>query len=548
MVIPIKKLMINDVALVLCLFVVLGFALRARNLDFPSIGYHNMRENENLSIAQEMLRTKDFMTERVYFNNTFEETNPGIKDDRHLPMIAYHILLSWKLLGENLWGPRLFNIIFGLLGIIVIYAVAKLLFESSYPALFSSYLLAAMPLAVFFSRNLQPESPALFFMLLGSLFYMRFIIYFRKYDLFFGGLAFSLTWLYNPGFLIGLVPFLFCIPFRGLYKNIKRKEIWKYAITFFLSYAAVPIAISDLHNKWQWRLQDIKLPKHLFDIFSFTYWTRNGHIIWQYADKENFTLLFILLTVIGILITVFRKKGLAERYIIGWVVAAVLYGILNSDHLLQENYSQMPFLVLVSISSTYALFSVSEMVKRFLKVDIFVVLALVMASISGPFIYDSLSRLNATVFLGMDVAGESLKEATKPEERIFLLTHSQGYGIARYAHRYVGWPKDLEDFKEKEKQFGVRYVCFYPAEFSGLLKSNNPAVFNYIRNNYHVKEVGVKEEPRQVFYVILEKGVRGDNSDDFLTSFSGAMQLRTIYRLAGKLVFFYTLKPLPGSS
>ena len=526
---------------ILFLFVLLGLALRTYNLNFPSIGYHNMKENENLSVAQEMLRTKDFMNKRIYFHNAFEGENAGIKAETQLPMIPYHIILSWKLFGENLWGPRLFNIIFGLLSVLVMYPVAKTLFKSLYPALFSSYLLAIMPLAVFFSRNLQPESPAFFFMLLGSLFYIKFLVSFKNYNLILGGLAFSFAWVYKSSFLIGIIPFLFCIPSLSSYK--KKKPVWKYVITFFLSYIGIPIAIAQIRDIGQWQWQGFGLPKGLFDMFSFDYWARNGQMIWWYINKENFTLVFALLALVGMLIAIFKKKGLTERYIMGWVFTVVIYSIIHSNPLSQENFSQMPFLALICISSTYALLSMSEVVKRFLQIDVFLALSLVVACASAPLIYNSLSRLHATAFLGMDVAGESLKEFTKPEERIFLLTHSQGYGIARYARRYMGWPQNLEDFKDKEKNFGVRYICFYPIDFFNALKAKDPALFSYIKNNYHVKEVGLKEEPRQVLYVILEKGAPSDTSQEFLTSFSGTMRLRTIYRMFGKLVFLYTLKP-----
>ena len=50
-----KKIMI------LALIVIGALALRIYNLDFPSIGYHDMREKEALSIAKEMSRTGDFL-------------------------------------------------------------------------------------------------------------------------------------------------------------------------------------------------------------------------------------------------------------------------------------------------------------------------------------------------------------------------------------------------------------------------------------------------------------------------------------------------------
>ncbi|MCM8757675.1 MAG: hypothetical protein NC903_01265, partial [Candidatus Omnitrophica bacterium] len=146
-----------------------------------------------------------------------------------------------------------------------------------------------------------------------------------------------------------------------------------------------------------------------------------------------------------------------------------------------------------------------------------------------------------TVFLGQDVAGESLKEFTNDNERVFLLTHHQGWAISRYAQRYMGWTDDSEEFKRKEAQWRIRYICVYPAEFIHLLERNNPGLFNYIKNNYHFKEIGLTREPEQIYYLILEKGASG-NPDDFLKKFSGKLTLRNTYRIFARYIFFYSLR------
>ena len=56
---------------VLILIGVIGLVLRVYNLDSPSIGYHDMRENEALSIAKEMSRSGNYALKKVYFHNVF---------------------------------------------------------------------------------------------------------------------------------------------------------------------------------------------------------------------------------------------------------------------------------------------------------------------------------------------------------------------------------------------------------------------------------------------------------------------------------------------
>lgn len=567
-----------SVVIVLTLIIIVGFMLRIYNADFPSIGYHNMKENEYLSIAEGMQSTGNLIDRQTYFYNNLDE-NLSMRLYAQFPMVSYQILLSWKLLGENLWGPRLFNVIFGLCSIIVIYYVAQILFCHRLLSLSCAMLLAVMPLAVFFSRNLQPESPAFFFMLLGNLFYLKFVVSLKKRNLLLGGLVFSAAWCYKFSFLIGLVPFLFCFPFSLLRRD--RKDFLKCAVSFMLPYIIIILSILWLKRVGQWEFEGTSRI-HLVDIFTPIYWHKFARTLWWYTVGENFTLVFFLLSVLGMAIAFMRRGGVLNRYLIGWFFALIIYCMIFSDYINQHNYYQMPFLGIVCIASIYALLALSKAFKSAIdmfghsaskvaavKIDtiaensqmsdinmascplpksrlstggIFSVSIIVVLIAAMPFIYQSIMRMYSTVFLGQDVAGESLKEFTLPNERVFLLTHFQGYAISRYARRQVGWENDLAAFKEKAERFNIRYVCFYPAEYARTLQANNPALFEYVQNNYHVKEVGLTQDPQQLFYIILEKG-KGSDAKDFLQSFSGPTQLKTIYKMFGRYVFLYTLRP-----
>ena len=566
------------IVIALFLIILFGFILRAYNIDFPSIGYHNMKENEYLSMAQEMLRKGDLINRRIYFYNAFQD-EPLMKLYPQPPLVSYQILLLWKALGQNLWGPRLLNVVFGLLSILVIYFIAYLLFKNRSHALFCAFLLAIMPLAVFFSRNLQPESPAFFFMLLGNLFYLRFCSSLKKNNLFWGGIAFSIAWLYKFSFFIGVIAFLFCFPFTLLRKNIK--ELPKLFISVSAPYAIIILSIIWLKNAGQWEFMEAHRI-HALEIFTPIYWHKFWRTLWWYATGENFTVVFFLTSIAGMAFAFMRKEDLLNRYLRGWFFAFIIYCMIFSDFINQHNYYQMPFLGIVCIASVYALSVFSEAVKAVADIrthstskvasvkissptevtqtseaniascplsksklsskGVFSVSIIVVLIAAMPFIRQSIMRMHSTVFLGQDVAGESLKEFTRPDERIFLFTHFQGYAIARYAQRYVGWDDNLVTFKEKEQKFNIRYICFYPAEYARALQVKNPPLFEYMQNNYHVKEVGLTQDPQQLFYIILEKGKASDPKD-FLQSFSGQMQLRTIYKLFGKYVFLYSLRP-----
>ncbi|MFH1593302.1 MAG: glycosyltransferase family 39 protein [Candidatus Omnitrophota bacterium] len=343
--------------IILLAIVLLGLSIRMYNINFPSLGYHAAKENEYISMAQEMVRTGDYITRRVYFYNAFEK-EPIMNLYPQPALVPYQILISWRLLGENMWGPRLFNVIFGVLSIFVMYHLALLLFRNTALALFSALLLSIMPLAVFFSRNIQPESPAFFFMILGSMFYVKFITTMKRYDLFLGSLAFSVAWLYKFSFLIGVFPFIFCFPYIRM---LKEKRAYTYALSFFLPYLLIIFTIIWLKSvgEWEWESYVVQRVK-LFEIFSPAYWKQYGRNIWWYFKGENFTPVFTSLALLGIVIAFFKRRSLIDRYIIGCTLMAIPYGMALSDLICQHNYYQMPFLLLVCISVSYAVLHVSR--------------------------------------------------------------------------------------------------------------------------------------------------------------------------------------------
>lgn len=523
-------------AIALVAVLVLGFSLRLMYLDLPSIGYHNMKENEWLSMAQEMRRTGDYLTRRVYFEGGLTDT-PGISSNREFPVMAYHVLAAWSILGENLWGPRLINVLFGAAAVLILFRIGLILFASPAGALWASLLLAVSPLAVFFSRNIQGESPAFFFMLLGTLFHLRFVSSSRKYNLALSGLSFIISWIYRPNFLIAAIPLFFCVP----YAKIKEGKGFKVAMTYL--FAPYVLLISFIIMTSQAVFNPTFDPR-IFDIFRPGYWQQAGKGILIFAINENFTLTGSLLACCGLLLACVRNRGLLNRYLIGLIPALVLYGMLYPSELSQNSFYQMPFLGGVCLSAAYAVTFITSEARKYVKQAAPLLVAVIVIGSSVPQVRDGLMRIYGTVFLGADVAGETLKELTRPDERIFLYTHPQGNAVARYARRYVGWPATLQDMLDTEKKYGVRFVCFFPGDFFHMFRQQNPDMFAYIEKNYVVREVGLLENPDRLGYMIMEKSPPKKPLDETLKQLAGRKEPRSIYRVFGRFIFFYSLRPV----
>jgi len=175
----------------------------------------------------------------------------------------------------------------------------RLFFNDAILALFGSFLMAVMPLTVFFSRNIQPESPGFFFMILGNLFYLKFISSGSKRALFLGGLSFVMAWLYKFSFFIGVAPFIFCMPYREIFKD--KGDILKKAVAFLSPFMIMVATILWLKHVGQWKFA-VFHRLNLIEIFTPSYWAvHGGKLIW-YTRGENFTLTYIVLALGGIIL------------------------------------------------------------------------------------------------------------------------------------------------------------------------------------------------------------------------------------------------------
>ncbi|MCG8430211.1 MAG: glycosyltransferase family 39 protein [Candidatus Omnitrophica bacterium] len=522
-------------ALVLLVIMIAGLLSRVYHLGFPSIGYHNMKENESLSIAQEMQRTGDYAVSRVYFHRGLEE-RPGELRTPRPPMVPYQILGAWKVFGENLWAPRLVNVVFGVLSILLICRLVLLITGSLQAGVWAAFFLATAPLGVFFSRNLQPESPAFFFMLLGSWLYARFMRRRRRRAyLISAGVSFIVSWLYAYNFLIGAVPFLFCLKLRSMKREAGLSSTVLSAAGPYLGLLAYVFVRTG-------RVSPGGAILRIWEPFTPAYWQQHGRAIAWYTTGENYTYVLLFLAACGIILGAVKLRGAVKRYLLGWCVSLVLYWMFFSEELRQNSFFQMPLLALLcSSAAVAAAFFVRES-RKYFKHFAVPVCAAAIIGLSLPQAWRQVQRMHGTVFLGVDAAGETLKEFTSRDERVILFTYAQGYGIARYAHRYAGTPATLEELKEQEKR-GVRFICFYPGDYFEMFKRRNPDMYAHIGQSYILREIGLMEHPDRLGYLILQKGVPRKPLGEMLREVRGRKEPRSVYNFQGNFIFFYTLRP-----
>jgi hypothetical protein len=523
-------------------FLILGIYLRAYHLDFPSIGYHNMKENEYLGEAIFFNEQGDLLHRRT-FNFWGLEDGPGYFEEyAQPPLVPYMILPFWKMFGEQLWIARSIIMIFALGTILLTYTIVKKLTENEYLSLLSAFLMTIMPLGVYFGRNVQPEMPALFFTLLSINFLLNWKKEFNKKQLMYSAIALSIAGLFKLTFLIIAIPILFIFPYGKIKEMFEKdkKQFYvqiKYAIIGFLVLVLVQglfeVTIVDPSKK---AVNEISI-KTVVKIFDASYWSSVWPALSSYI-KDNYTWWYFWFAIAGFAFILMKRKTAFSKLMTGYAIAIPLYIGLLSGKIGGHSYYHMPFLPFFVIASAYFLLSIGTILKQTVKVKYiqFVPLLLILLTMSS--VGAANDRVWTTIFYGQDVVGEYIKEHTNPDERFINMGHSQTYAVCTYARRRCGEFYNATHLIEVEKKFDIRFINFDAYWFNMLQQEQNKEALEYIQKNYRIKLVGALPGPNNqlsITNVLLEKGGVMDLSE---VQTKQPQLAKTYYTKSGEVPFY----------
>ncbi len=499
------------------LFLILGFYLRAYHLDFPSIGYHNMKENEYLSEAIIFHEQGDFL-HRKTFNFWGLEDGPGYFEEyAQAPLVPYMTVLGWQITGQQIWLPRLIIIIFSLLSIVAIYLLVKQLSDNEYLSLLSAFLLTVLPLGIYFGRNIQPDMPALFCVLLSFYFFIKWKDTYNKNDLFYSALAISFAGLFKMTFLVAALPILILAPYEKIIHWFKKdkKELFQQIcsgamgiLPFVIIQSIFEFTIKDPSKK----NVDIGIST-FFNIFSGSYWGNTWPAVNSYI-ADNYTWFLMWIAVVGFVFAVMKRDTKLGKFLLAYSIAIPVYAGLLSGKIGGHSYYQLPFLPLIAILIAYALVSMGSMLKQISKINIAVYLPLILIILAAGEMEAANNRVWNTVFFGQDVVGEYIQQNTVEGDRFFNLAHAQTQAVCAYAKRRCGDYGNLSTLKEYEEKFNIKYMNMDSYSYS-MLQTQRKEEFEYIAKNYHIALVGLIQVngQQQMVNILLEKGGSFDLSE-----------------------------------
>jgi len=219
-------------------------------------------------------------------------------------------------------------------------------------------------------------------------------------------------------------------------------------------------------------------------------------------SADNYTFLGILFAVLGLILVISfynRDKQLAEKFILAYGAGTILFIVFITKKLASHSYHQYPFAPLLIILMAYAFVTIGNTLGNFfistvkenkdttlkvLKIGIITVLLLLVYFGGAD---DAIDRQFDTQFLGLDVAGDYIRENSNPDERV-IFSSGQSYGVLWHADRKgydVTLIKTVEDFKEVENQ-GVTWYFVYQWGLADVGSER----WNYMSQNYELKQVG----------------------------------------------------------
>jgi hypothetical protein len=499
-----------------------------------------MKETEYLSEAREFYFHDDLLHRRVAWMGLDSSDGPGYFEEyAQPPLLPWLILLVWKIAGMEIWLARLIIVFFSVVLIPLIYYISYELTRKKEVSILAAFFMTIMPLAVFFGRNIQPESPALFFMMLSLHYYLKWMRDFSSKHIIAASISFAIGALFKYTFMIFAIPFIIIFPFEKLNDGSWRKKLGGQIAIILLSMS--PLILWALITKFTNVSNSGLFPYvriHIFEVFSSVYWDNYYETIKGYLIS-NFTIFYIGLALIGLIFCLKEVKTLFCRFCLGSAIMAIPYFMLLSDFIRQHSYYQMPFLPLVTMAGACCLYRMSTFkIVRSKKLKYLIIIGFILFSL--PQVKLVIDQHYDTIFFGLDVAGDSIRELSEKEDRLFISGHAQTVGMLWASDRYGAFlPASLEELKFAENERHMKWIFVYDSLGVSKLKEN-PEIWEYVSNNYSVKEIGILKngESEKQLYLILKKG-RSNNASkpDF-----GPPTLKRTYETSYGLLEFYSLR------
>jgi len=223
----------NKIRLILFLIVLLGAVLRIYRLDEVPVGFHIDEAQVGYNAYSLWKTGRDETGKYLPAHLTLW------KVDRPLG-ISYLTIPGVMLFGLNEFGTRIPTAIIGTLTIILIYLLTLQILKNRRIALVTSFFFSISPWHIILSRATSEAIGSLFFYILGTYFCFKAINKNKKLLVFWGYLAFAVSFFFYHSTRI-TVPFI--LIFFSLITFIKNRKLSLIFISFLIIYLIFPLTL-----------------------------------------------------------------------------------------------------------------------------------------------------------------------------------------------------------------------------------------------------------------------------------------------------------------
>jgi len=311
------------------LIVALALTLRLYHVTYPFLDHHSWRQTDTAAIA------------RHFYRDHFEILQPELDrfgagrsvvelEFQVTPFLTSLLYVVW---GVRDWVGRIVPILFSLGSIIYFYRLVTLHF-SERVAVFASFVFAILPLNVFFSRVLMPESGALFF---ATAAVYHFSAYLEKET----GTQYALATVFATlAFLSKVSNLYLLIVFLGL---AVMKGRHRAANLRLLPFLAVSLIVTAAYYGYMHLAADIKMIPYQIGTDkwgSIQLWTNPA--LYQVLAHRFRTIVFTELG-LGMLVAGLFLPARSRMFHV-WLAAALAYVLIAAYGNLVHSYYQVPLL------------------------------------------------------------------------------------------------------------------------------------------------------------------------------------------------------------
>jgi len=491
---------------VLLLIVIFGGVLRFYHASYPVIGYHNWKETHYITEARNFAEhgffTYGFLV--PYSDLPYLEADPSGAHGDTFPMISIIVGIAFKIFGVSLLVARTVNILFGLGTIIAMFIMMRKLFKRDDIALASAFITAILPLYIYFSHNVQLDNAGVFFMLMTVIFYVNWLDKNDAKNAILTSLFLVLSILTKFSFAIIVVPMLFIFPWKRVLEIPKR---WKTYLICIIILLLVPIYIYYANNVLAGKFDTGSVGGGIASVnlkavtAPETWAAVKAYLAENYGTIGTFRIGFFLafLGLIAFIGFTIFKTGFTRsaRFVIGYVIGTILWFLPMAEKLSGHSYHQFPIapLFVILISYLSIIIAVNIEIISTLKHIRWIPIVIFCLLISFPMAKGT-KQLFDTQFIGLDVAGNYIKEHSSPDETIFTSAH-QSFGVLWHADR-KGYrpPANMREFTFGEVNRTTRWVFAYQWGLQQFI--GNPEFSQHIAENYRLRQVALMQQGQQL--------------------------------------------------